>query len=104
MIETCPELFPVGITLGYELHDILPESAKLPGVRFRRIKLKATDNEGRQIVLTITTSAVMPYKVALMDEVGKVLFLRKFDVPFWALAYVFGRDASYWYRVTAGVG
>lgn len=104
MIETYPELFPVEIAFGYELHDILPESAKLPGVRFRRIKLKVTDNEGKSIVLTIATSAVMPYMVALTDAVGKVLFLRKFGVPFWALAYVFGRDASYWYRVTVGFG
>jgi hypothetical protein len=104
MIETCPELFPAEIALGYELHDILPVSAKLPGVRFRRIKLKATDNEGKQMVLTVASSAVMPYMTALTDDVEKALFLRKFDVPFWALARVFGRDDGYWYRMTAGFG
>ena len=104
MIETCPELFPVEIALGYELHDILPESAKLPGVRFRRIKLKATDNEGKQIVLTVASSAVMPYMTALTDDVEKALFLRKFDVPFWALARVFGRDDCFWFRMAAGIG
>ena len=104
MIETYPELFPVEITHGYELHDILPASSKLPGVRFRRIKLKATDNEGKQIVLTVATSAVMPYMTALTDDVEKALFLRKFDVPFWALARVFGRDDSFWFRMTTAFG
>jgi hypothetical protein len=27
------------------------------------------------------------------------LFLRRFDVPFWGLTYVFGRDDDYWYRM-----
>jgi len=41
----------------------------------------------------------MPYFVGLTDEIEKALFLRRFDVPFWALAYVFGRDEQYWYRI-----
>ena len=32
------------------------------------------------------------------DDVEKALFLRRFDVPFWALTYVFGRNDDYWYR------
>jgi hypothetical protein len=27
------------------------------------------------------------------------LFLRRFDVLFWALSYVFGHDDQYWYRL-----
>ena len=95
-IETYPELFPVEIAEGYELHDILPESRKLPEVRFRRIKLKARNHEGKQEVLTIASSGVMPSMTGLTDEVQKALFLRQFTVPFWALTYVFGRDDSYW--------
>ncbi len=26
------------------------------------------------------------------------------EVPFWALAHVFGRDATYWYRLEVGLG
>jgi hypothetical protein len=104
MIEQYPELFPAEISEGYELHDILPESCKLPGVRFRRIKLKAKDAKGEQQVLTIASSGVMPYMVGSTDEVEKALFLRKYGVPFSGLTYVFGRDDSYWYRMTAGFG
>jgi len=104
MIATYPELFPVEIAEGYELHDTLPVSRKLPDVRFRRIKLKARNSEGKQEVLTIASSAVMPFMTGLTDEVQKALFLRQFSVPFWALTYVFGRDDSYWYRMTAAFG
>lgn len=76
MIATYPELFPVEIAEGYELHDTLPASRKLPEVRFRRIKLKARNGEGRQEVLTIASSAVMPFMTGLTDEVQKALFLR----------------------------
>lgn len=34
----------------------------------------------------------------------KGLFLLRFHVPSWALAYVFGRDAMYWYRLQQGLG
>ncbi len=81
MIKTYPELFPVEIAEGYVLHDTLPESSKLPGVRFRRIELKATNAEGKREVLTIASSAVMPYMTGLTDEVEKALFLRHFGVP-----------------------
>lgn len=104
MIETYPELFPAEIAEGYELHDILPVSRKLPGVRFRRIKLKAGNGEGKQEVLTIASSTVMPAMTGLTDEIEKALFLRQFAVPFWALTRVFGRDDSYWYRMTASFG
>jgi len=104
MIATYPELFPVEIAEGYELHDTLPLSRKLPEVRFRRIKLKARNSAGKQTVLTIASSAVMPFMTGLTQEVEKALFLRQFAVSFWALTYVFGRDDSYWYRMTAGFG
>jgi hypothetical protein len=37
--------------------------------------------------------------VGYTDEVEKALFLRQFDLPFWALSYVFGRNDDYWYRM-----
>lgn len=102
---TCyPELFPVGIEKGYVLHDIMPESSKLPGIRFRRIKLKGSDKENKPLVLTIASSEVMPYMSGFTNDVEKALFLRRFGVPYWGLAYVFGRDDNYWYRMTAGLG
>jgi len=84
MIIKHPELFPKSIRDGYLLHDER-SSAKLEGVRLRRICLKTRDAEGRKQVFTIAPSAVMPYFVGLTDEIEKALFLRRFNVPFWAL-------------------
>jgi hypothetical protein len=40
-----------------------------------------------------------------VSEVEKPLFLHlKFGVPFWALSYVFGKDDSYWYRISQQLG
>lgn len=60
MIAAHPELFLAIINDGYVLHDYLPESDKLPGVRFRRIKLKQSDEKGQDMVLTIASSGVLP--------------------------------------------
>lgn len=98
MIVKYPELFPENISNGYLLHDER-SSAKLDKVRLRRICLKARDREGKEQVFTIAPSGIMPYCVGLTDEIEKALFLRRFDVPFWALAYVFGRDDQFWYRL-----
>jgi hypothetical protein len=98
MIAKHPELFPENICAGYILHDERG-STKLAGVRLRRICLKAHDASGKQQVFTIAPSGILPYFVGLTDEIEKALFLRRFDVPFWALAYVFGRDDQYWYRL-----
>ena len=95
MIDSYPELFPKMIEQGYTLHDLLPASVKLPDVRFRRIKLKA----GEQQVVTICSSDVMPYMTGYTNEVEKVLFLRRFGVPFWGMTYVFGRNDDYWYNM-----
>jgi len=97
MLAQYPELFPKEIVGGYTLHDER-SSEKMAGVRLRRISLKIRDSAGKEQVFTIAPSGVLPYFAGLTDEVEKALFLRRFDVPFWALAYVFGRDDQYWYR------
>jgi hypothetical protein len=38
------------------------------------------------------------------DAVAGPLFLRRWGVPHWALAYVFGHDAQYWYRLENRLG
>ena len=98
MIAQYPKLFPKEIVDGYTLHDERA-SEKMEGVRLRRISLKARDSAGKKQVFTIAPSSVMPYFAGFTDDVEKALFLRRFDVPFWALAYVFGRDDNYWYRL-----
>lgn len=98
LIGQHPELFPSAITSGYTLHDDR-SSSKLVDIRLRRICLRARDIAGKKQVFTIAPSGVMPYLVGYTDDVEKALFLRRFDVPFWALSYVFGRDDDYWYRM-----
>jgi len=92
-----PELFPDAMGEGYKLHDITP-SVKL-GVRIRRIKLKATED-----TYAICPSFVMPYMVGFTADVENALFLQTFDVPFWALTHVFGRNDMVWYRLTQALG
>jgi hypothetical protein len=65
---------------------------------------KSSHHKGQAQVFTIAPSSVMPYMTAYTNEVEKALFLRRFGVPFWALAYVFGRDEAYWYRLAAQFG
>ena len=80
-LET-PELFPEGFPKGYELKN-RRESAKT-GIIIRRIELR----DGMSY--SVRPSFLMPYLSARTDDVEAPLFLRKFGVPYWALASVFG--------------
>lgn len=92
-----PELFPQTMGAGYTFHDRY--HSRKQHLVLRRIKLKAT-----QEVFTLRPSFVLPYLVARAEEVEKALFLRQWGVPFAALAYVFGRDAMFWYRTWLSFG
>ena len=52
----------------------------------------------------VETACGMPYMTARTADVEGPLFLRKFGVPFWALARVFGGDPMSWYRMECGLG
>lgn len=90
--RTMPELFPEAFAHGYTLKDDRV-SAKL-GVRLRRIQCKTTAES-----FSVRPSFVTPYMTAFTDDVADPLFLRRFGVPYWALARVFGRGPMYWYRL-----
>jgi hypothetical protein len=81
---------------GFRFHGLVC-SRKL-NIDQRRIKL----SNGH--VYQIRPSFVMPYMIAKTDAIEKALYLRCFGVPFDALAYVFGRDAMFWYRATSSLG
>jgi hypothetical protein len=91
-----PELFPDEMGQGFRFHGLVC-SRKL-NIDQRRIKL----SNGH--VYQIRPSFVMPYMIAKTDAIEKALYLRCFGVPFDALAYVFGRDAMFWYRATSSLG
>ncbi len=95
LIKNVPELFPSEIKEGYLMKD-LRYSSKLQLYQ-RRILIKGKN-------YTIKPSCIMPHNVGLTDEVEKALYLRKFNVPYDALSYVFGNDAMYWYRLEIQFG
>ena len=94
-IEQFPELFPAEINQGYLMKDIYhPKKQPEPT---RRIDISG-------IEYTIRPSFLMPYNTGVVEEIEKPLFLRKFNVPFWALSYVFGKYPMYWYRLEQSLG
>jgi len=94
-MELFPELFPARINEGYRMKDTYYSQKQ--SIAIRRIEVAG-------ISYTIRPSFVMPYMTGIVDEIEKPLFLRKFNVPFWALSYVFGRYPMYWYRVEQSLG
>lgn len=92
-----PELFPKAFALGYRLKD--QRTSTKADLRLRRLRLKATGQS-----FSVRPSCVLPYMTGRTDDVHKPLFLRAFAVPFWALAYVFGKDPMYWYRLEVHLG
>jgi hypothetical protein len=91
-----PELFPKGFADGYQFKD-QRDSAK-QNLVIRRILLE----DGS--AYSIRPSFLMPYMTARTQDVEGPLFLRKFGVPDWALAHVFGHDPMYWHRLECGLG
>jgi hypothetical protein len=93
-----PELFPAGFDQGYGLYGFTEPSRK-QRLRCRRVRLSADAT-----VWTVAPAFVMPYMTARVAEVDKALWLMRFHVPCWALAYVVGRDAMCWYRLEQSLG
>jgi hypothetical protein len=91
-----PELFPHDFAIGYQLKD--GRLSAKQRIRIRRIVLK----DGT--AYSIRPSFLMPYLTARTADVEAPLFLRKFGVPFWALARVFGRDPMFYYRLECALG
>lgn len=82
-----PELFPSAFAQGYTLKDSY--RSKKTDLHLRRIECKATGES-----FLVRPSFVLPYMAALTGEVEKALYLRKFGVPFHALARVFGKGPT----------
>lgn len=91
-----PELFPEGFDERFQMKDV--RTSKKMDLPVRRIAL----HDGT--CYSVRPSFVMPYMTARTEDVEDVLFLRKFAVPYWALAHVFGRDPMYWYRLECSLG
>ena len=97
MVRQYPELFPQDMDQGFTFHDAYASVKQ--DVIVRRIKVKTTG-----AVFALRPSFVMPYMIGRTDAIEKALCLRQWGVPFDALAYVFGRDAMFWYRAWLAFG
>jgi hypothetical protein len=93
-----PELFPEAMKNGYQLNGFTEPSKKL-GLTQRRILMKETKD-----VFTIKPSFVMPYMTGYTETVEKGLLLAKYNVPFWVISWVLGKNAMYWWRAFASLG
>jgi len=74
------------------------DHAKRQGIGIRRIALRNGDP------YQIRPSLMLPMMVGRVDEVEGGMLMRKFGVPYWAIAYVFGRNATFWYRLETNIG
>ena len=96
MYHQHPEIFPLGFEQGYRFHD--HRTSEKLGIPLRRITLRDGTN------WTIQPSFVMPYMTALTEEVENALLLRKWGVPYWVLAKLFGKDDNFWHRIEIQFG
>lgn len=91
LIEQSPELFPAGIQDGYQLSGHLPESAKMPGIRLRQLRI------GQQ-AYTLRPSFVLTYMTGTIEELEHPLLLLSLGVPCWVVTLVFGHNDMFWHR------
>jgi hypothetical protein len=94
--EEYAEFFPLEMSSGYMFNGKTRISKKL-GIQMRKIKIG-------NISYRIRPSFVLSYGRLATENVAHGLFLKRFGVPFWALATVFGHDAMWWYRLYISFG
>lgn len=92
-----PERFPVGISDGYWLDGFV--TSKRQQMKTRRILLKHSRD-----TYQIHPDTVMPYMIGRTEDVEKGLYLRRYGVPYEAIAHVLGMNAMYWYNATQALG
>jgi hypothetical protein len=97
LIGEMPELFPVQINEGYCFHGFV-ESQRLE-ITTGRLRLKSNGQ-----AYQLRPDSVMPYMVATTEEVEKGLYLRRYGVPYEAIAHVLGHSAMFWWRASQGLG
>ena len=92
-----PELLPAGFEQGFLFHDKAWSIKQR--VLTRRLRLIATGQ-----LYPVGPSFLMPSMSARTEMVERGLYRRQWGVPFDALAYLFGRDAMFWYRAEVALG
>ncbi len=93
-----PARFPSTRAPGSRLTGRLRESAKLPGMRWRPLRLKSG------AVSTVRPRCVMPSMAGGAEDVADPLRLRASGVPPWLVAADFGHAAPSWARQVERLG
>lgn len=97
-----PEIFPeLIVQSGFAFDGHERESARLPGVRLRRICTKAT---GKKVVFTIRPSGILPSMVGKTDDVKHGLLMLSRETPIDLVTDVCGRNDMFWYRLISRLG
>lgn len=92
-----PELFPPGFDQGFIFKGTY--HSKKQDIDLRRLKIQATGE-----TFQLRPSFLMPYMIGRTEQIEKALYLRQWGVSFDALAYIFGKDPSFWYRAWLALG
>ena len=90
-----PQLFPQEMSKGFQLKEIRPSIKACLSIR--RILVRGTS-------YSIRPSFMTPYLTARVRDVEDPLLLRKYGVPFWVIAKLFGRDPMFWHRMERTLG
>lgn len=96
LIEQYPEIFPSNIRLGYSFLGHSKNDLKLPIPR-RMIRIKNAFNSYEDFLLH--PCFILPYLKGITKEISEGLILRKYNVPYHAIATKEGKDAMFWYRL-----
>jgi hypothetical protein len=91
-----PDLLPKAMQTGFAFNGKSRVSQKST-YQLRQIKVGAS-------FYRLQPSWLLPYQRTTTDVASKALLLARFAVPFWAIAYVFGRNAMFWYRLLVSLG
>ena len=94
-----PECFPPGFDGDFGFKDV--RLSKKMEMRIRRIRVGSGTQE---LYYRVVPASIMPYMTGCVEDVQMPLFLRKFNVPYWALAQIYGRDACYYWRLEKRMG
>lgn len=86
-----PEIFPSGMSEGWCLNG-KDRRSKKSGYRLRRIKVG-------ERVYRIRPCFMLPYHRGKVDDAWRGLFCLRLGVPFWAIAFIFGKYPMWWYRL-----
>ena len=91
-----PQLLPKAMQEGFVFNG-KSRLSKKSSYQLRQIKV------GTQFY-RLQPSWLLPYQRTTTDVASKALFLARFAVPFWAIAYVFGHNTLFWYRLLVSLG